>query len=219
MYYPQSQITSNLYTNGGEFIYINTQLPYVGYYWKVSNGKYFTGKTPQDTPNEEIIKSTSDRSQVILDPTYSSTISEVALAYDAPYVYDENVYNESSILTYLSLKKISLIKPPTTLVPLFSATLPTEQDYQNTEFRRYFCKKTNEIIYLEISKETYDKLVAQDSQILFELYIPFNLPWQLTGDREQVYKTNRNITELTSVRQKLPMLAEYLKMDFTKYYK
>jgi hypothetical protein len=219
MYYPQSQITSNLYTNGGEFMYSNTKLPYVGYYWKVSNGKYFTGKTPQDTPNEEIIKSTSDRSQVILDPTYSSTISEVALAYDAPYVYDENVYNESSILTYLSLKNISLIKPPTTLVPLFSATLPTQQDYQNTEFRRYFCKKTNEIIYLEISKETYDKLLAKDPQILFQLYIPFNLPWQLTGDREQVYKTNRNITELISVRQKLPMLAEYLKMDFTKYYK
>lgn len=219
MYYPQSQITSNLYTNGNEFIYVNTGLPYIGYYWKVSNGKHFTGKTPQDTPNEEIIKSTSDRSQVILDPSYSSTISEVALAYDAPYVYDENVYNESSILTYLSLKKISIIEPPTTIVPAYFATLPTPQDYQNTEFRRYFCKKTNEIIYLEISKENYDKLLAQDPQIQFQLYIPFNLPWQLTGDREQVYKTNRNITELVSVRQKLPMLAEYLKMDFIKYYK
>ena len=219
MYYPQSQITSNLYTNGNEFIYSNTQLPYVGYYWKVSNGKYFTGKTPQDTPNEEIIKSTSDRSQVILDPSYSSNISEVALAYDAPYVYDENIYNESNILTYLSLKKIPIIKPPTTIVPSYFATLPTPQDYQNTEFRRYFCKKTNELIYLEISKENYDKLVAQDPQILFELYIPFNLPWQLTGNREQVYKINKDITELISVRQKLPMLAEYLKMDFTKYYK
>jgi hypothetical protein len=64
-----------------------------------------------------------------------------------------------------------------------------------------------------------DKLIAKDPKTLFELYIPFNLPWQLTGNREQVYKTNRNITELTSVKQKLPMLAEYLKMDFTKYYK
>ena len=55
--------------------------------------------------------------------------------------------------------------------------------------------------------------------ILFQLYIPFYLPWKLIGEREQVYTINRNITELTSVRQKLPMLAEYLKMDFTKYYK
>jgi hypothetical protein len=219
MYYPQSQITSNLYTNGSEFMYLKTGLEYIGDYFKISTGKYYTGRTPQDAPNEEIIKSTSDRSQVILDPSYSSTISEVALAYDAPYVYDENLYNENEILTYLSLKKISIIKPPTTIVPSYSATLPTQQDYQNTEFRRYFCKKANEIIYLEISKETYDKLVAQDPQILFSLYIPFNLPWQLTGDREQVYKTNKNITELASVRQNLPMLAEYLKMNFTKYYK
>ena len=75
------------------------------------------------------------------------------------------------------------------------------------------------MIYLEINKDTYDKLVGHNSQILWQLYIPFNLPWQLTGDKEQVYKTNKNITELTSVRQKLPMLAEYLKNDFTKYYK
>jgi hypothetical protein len=219
MYYPQSQITPNLYTNGNEFMYLKTGIEYIGYYFKISSGKYYTGKTPQNTPNEEIIKSTSDRSQVIINPTYSSNISEIALSYDAPYVYDENLYNENEILTYLSLKKISIIAPPITIVPSYSATLPTQQDYQNTEFRRYFCKKTNEIIYLEISKETYDKLVTQDPQILFSLYIPFYLPWQLTGDREQVYKTNKNITELTSVRQKLPMLAEYLKMDFTKYYK
>ena len=85
--------------------------------------------------------------------------------------------------------------------------------------RRYFCKKTNEIIYLEVSKDTYDKLVKQDSTILWQLYLPFNLPWQLTGSKEQVYKVNKNIVELTSVKQKLSMLAEYLKMDFTKYYK
>ena len=53
-YYPLSQITSNLQTNGGEFVYKNTFTPYIGYYWKTSRGKYFTGKTPQDTPTQEI---------------------------------------------------------------------------------------------------------------------------------------------------------------------
>ena len=55
MYYPLSQITSNLHTNGGEFVIKNTNTPYVGYYWKTSKGQYFTGKTPQDTPTEELI--------------------------------------------------------------------------------------------------------------------------------------------------------------------
>jgi hypothetical protein len=201
MYYPSSQITANLNTNGGEFIYANTKQEYKGNYYKTSKGEYFTGRTPQDGPNELlIISSLNGGAKTNIQNTVTSFFNT----------------DDFTVNNYISIINQSPIASST---PTYSATLPTQQDYQNKEFRRYFCKKTNEIIYLEISKETYDKLAAQDPQILFELYIPFNLPWQLTGDREQVYKTNRNITELISVRQKLPMLAEYLKMDFTKYYK
>ena len=49
MYYPLTQITTNLYTNGEEFMYKNNLAPYSGYYWKTSKNEYFTGKTPQDT--------------------------------------------------------------------------------------------------------------------------------------------------------------------------
>jgi hypothetical protein len=201
MYYPTSQITTNLNTNGGEFVYANTLQNYKGDYYKTSKGEYFTGKTPQDGLNELLIL--SQLNEGIQTTTQNDIVSFFNI-------------DDTQVGDYLNITNQSLIAPS---IPTYSATLPTQQDYQNTEFRRYFCKKTNEIIYLEISKETYDKLVAQDPQILFQLYIPFNLPWQLTGDREQVYKTNRNVTELTSVRQKLPMLAEYLKMNFTKYYK
>ena len=211
-YYPLSQITSNLNTNGGEFMYDDTKEEYKGNYWKNSKEEYFTGRTPQDTPTKKLIKIVYNE-----DNSLSERKTSVVALFTQdpdPVVDYSGLVNTSE---YLKLKGIDPNK--ITLLPSYSATLPTEQDYKNTEFRRYFCKKTNEIIYLEISKENYDKLVAQDPQIQFQLYIPFNLPWQLTGDREQVYKTNRNITELASVRQKLPMLAEYLKMDFTKYYK
>ena len=200
MYYPLSQITTNLNTNGGDFIYANTGQEYKGDYYKTSKGEYFTGKTPQDGLNELLIILQS-KSPISLTPQNNI---ESFINTDDTQVGD-----------YLNITNQSLIASST---PTYSATLPTQQDYQNTEFRRYFCKKTNEIIYLEISKETYDKLIAQDPQLTFQLYAPFDLPWQLTGDREQVYKTNRNITELASVRQNLPMLSEYLKMDFTKYY-
>lgn len=218
MYYPKSQITSNLYTNGQELIIEGTNQLYIGYYWKTSKGEFFTGKTPQDTPKQKLIKATSDFSQTPSNPSILE--SNIALSYDAPYIGDnESLYNEKLILNYLKLKKISPISPPSVKIPMYSSTLPTQQDYTNGEMRRYFCKKTNEVIYLEVSKDTYDKLVGQDSQILWQLYKPFNLPWQLSGNKEQVYKTNKNIVELTSVKQKLPMLAEYLRMDFTKYYK
>ena len=201
MYYPLSQITPNLNTNGGELAYASTKQDYKGDYYKTSKGEYFTGKTPQDGLNELLIISIPE------------IVTQVTTQNNIVSFFNTDDFEVSK---YINITKQSTLAPSP---PFYSATLPTQQDYQNTEFRRYFCKKTNEIIYLEISKETYDKLVAQDPQILFQLYIPFYLPWQLTGDREQVYKTNKNITELTSVRQKLPMLAEYLKMDFTKYYK
>ena len=48
MYYPKSQITPNLYTNGGEYLVSSTLLPYQGFYYKLYNGTAFTGKTPND---------------------------------------------------------------------------------------------------------------------------------------------------------------------------
>ena len=50
-YYPKSQITTNLYTNGGELFVQSTGQPYSGYYYRLSNGQLFSGKTPQDLPN------------------------------------------------------------------------------------------------------------------------------------------------------------------------
>ncbi len=202
MYYPLSQIKVNLYTNGGEYVYLSTKKNYIGYYWQTSKQEFFTGKTPQDVPNEKLIQ--------IFE--YSS--NDISKGPNIPLNINQEDVRNSDYIDILNINVNQII-----LIPSFFPTLPTQQDYVNGEYRRYFCKKTNEIIYLEVSKDTYDKLVKQDSQILWQLYLPFNLPWQLTGSKEQVYKVNKNIVELTSVKQKLSMLAEYLKMDFTKYYK
>jgi hypothetical protein len=199
-YYPKSQITTGLYTNGGEFVYINTLDVYVGNYWKTSNGKYFTGKSPQDLPTREI--------SISKDP-----INETFNTEDNP----SPIFKVNYLTEYDVLKDIDSFQ--VTYAPIYSPNIPTQTDYQIGEYRRYFCKKTNEIVYLEINKDTYDKLTNKDPKILYQLYQPFNLPWQLTGDKSQVFITNKNITELTSKQQKLPMLSEYLRNDFTKYYK
>lgn len=199
MYYPLSQITVNLYTNGGEYILANSNQPYSGYYWKNSQGQFFTGKTPQDTIIERLIP--------ITNQTFLSTSEDKNnLSY-----YNQNDFD--------SINYITLTNPPIAPIsPTYSLTIPTQQDYQIGEFRRYFCKKSNEIIYLEISKDTYDKLINQNPQILYQLYQPFNIPWKLIGDKEQVYKTNKNIVELTMGQYKLPQFNKYLKEDYTKYY-
>ena len=57
-YFPLSQIKTNLYTNGYEFTtnVTDTTNSYSGYYWRTSEGKYYTGKTPQDLPTQELFK-------------------------------------------------------------------------------------------------------------------------------------------------------------------
>jgi hypothetical protein len=199
MYYPLSQITPNLFTNGNELVYLNTKKPYIGHYWKTSKNKYYTGKNPQNKPTEELISFNSEGNLPILTQSSTSFFS-----------------NEFQTSSYLNLTK-----PLSTSgnIPMFSPNIPNINDYQVGEFRRYFCKKTNEIIYLEINKYTYNKLINKESNIQFQLYQPFNLPWQITGIKEQVYTTNKNITDLTSKNNKFTNLSEYLENNFTKYYK
>jgi hypothetical protein len=202
MYYPLSQITSNLYTNGGEYVYKSNQENYTGYYWKTSSGKIYTGKTPQDIPTSELISANSNPLNPVLQ---NSSI---------PVIINQNDFENTN---YINVKSIDTSQ--IALTPTYYPTLPTQQDYQIGEFRRYFCKKTNEIQYVEISKDQFDLLVAKDPQILWQLYFPFFIPWDITGNKEQVARVNKNIVDLTMKNLRLPRFNDYIKNDYTKYYK
>ena len=206
-YYPLSQIKTNLYTNGQEFT-LTPYTPsnsYVGSYWSTSDGKFFTGKTPQDTPNSEIFKIPNS------DPKFAP-LTPIQITLDVI----SSVESQPSLETYIVTKKID---PNFSIsVPSQNITLPTIQDYQVGEFRRYFCKKTNELIYIEINKSTYNKLVNKDPQIIWQLYTPINLAWQISGNKEKVANTNKNMISLAMQRQKLYRFDEYLKFDYIKYF-
>ena len=57
MYYPKSQIITDLTTNGSEFIVADSGERYIGSYFTTSNGKSYTGKTPQDAITSLLIPS------------------------------------------------------------------------------------------------------------------------------------------------------------------
>lgn len=200
MYYPKSQITTNLYTNGGELAYASSQTQYVGYYYKTSSGEYFTGKTPQDGPNLELKPITVSINQNDLPSSFSVNVSSLNI----------------NIESYNNLKQVSqkILNIPTSYQPS-----PTTQDYQIGEFRRYFVKKTNDIIYTEVNESTYNNILNKNSQWLWQDYLPFNLPWKITGDKLQVAKTNKNIVDLTMQRLTLTKFNLYLRDDYTKFYK
>jgi hypothetical protein len=211
MYFPLSQIKPNLYTNGGEFVIISSQEDYKGYYFKTSSGKYYTGRNSSDLPNLEItLRSNSETLNLSLTTFNNSSI--IVTELDGP-----DGTEDLNVESYLSIKNIDAASQ-TTLLPQYTLTYPTTQDYQVGEFRRFFCKKTNEIQYIEIDPRQYSLLSFKDPQILWQLYYPFNIPWVISGQIEEAARVNKNIVGLTMKQLKLPRFNDYLKNDYTKYF-
>lgn len=192
-FYPPSQIKTNLHTNGGEFILSTTKQEYKGYYYKISNGKNYTGISPNDTPN------------ILLEPIVN--LIESTNTPNLISVTDDSIYSQ--------LRKT----PGNRYIPQYSLTTPTITDYQLGLFSRYFCKKTNELKYIEISKETYNQLNSKNPQIAWDLYTPISTLWYITGDKEKVTKTNYSLIYYLETTSKLPGFTQYFQGDFSKYFK
>lgn len=218
MYFPKSQIETNLYTNGNEYYISDPSDSYIGFYWKTSTGKFYTGKTPNATNYKEIFPIPNDNSFNNW-PEYKPNQSPVNFVqytdnFDgfingSPHnAEDVNFYNFKTNTNVLNTQQL----------PTYSPTLPTEEDYKIGEFERYFCVKRNQNIYLEIKEDIYNKLSSQNAQVAWQLYKPFKLSWTLTGMRDKVFLTNKNIVALTSQRNQLVGFNLYLKEDYLKYY-
>ena len=144
MYFPLSQISTNLYTSGGEFQYPaasgKVNLGYTGYYFKTSDGRYFTGKTPQDVPNDEIVLIRKD---IFSTPNPSGTST-------SNYITVPRAYSNSN-------PRLPVGNNP----PKISIPFPTQDDYNTGEFQRYFLKKRTNYIYLEVDQQTYENIYNQ----------------------------------------------------------
>lgn len=218
MYYPKNKIITNQYTNGGEYQYLISKLPYNGYYWKTFEGKFYTGKNPNDKPIIEL--KLIQQSENFYNPINPKMI--IDLGYDGLSIFEESKsqpYNEELILKYLSLKKISTNNLPMKDYPIIYYPKPTEEDYKNENIIRYFLIKINSPSYMEVNKETYDKIIKKDNSIVHELFTPFFIVWSLFTDKDKMFNSNKNITLLQEKRLKKTGLGQYLGFDFSKFHK
>lgn len=171
-YYPKNKIQQNLQTNGDEYKtienYNNNGPSYSGYYYKLYNGKYYTGEFPGNGDNKELI----------------------------PIIVTKNVTSFTPALTTSHIP------------PLY----PTPKDYEVGVFTRYFIKKRNEFLFDELTKDQY-------GNVNNTLYIKVPIQWQLVGDKDATYISNRNMVLLAEQKNKVPGLTTYLKEDYLKYYK
>ena len=204
MYYPPSQIKTNLYTNGNELVYSSDYSDYQGYYYKTSNGKYYTGRNPDDGPVSEIIIPNYSKEEDAEEGEEGNYTSEAAL-YLVP-----DVYAQSQNLNTNSIPP----KPPTQIT-----RVPTEENYQLGEYQRYFSTKLNEVQYKEISLNEYNKFKNEEPDVDYFLYNVFTLPWLISGDRNEVVNVNKLTTERIQRRYSLVGFTSYFDGKYDQYFK
>ena len=212
-YFPKSQIKPNLITDGNEYMILSTGTPYSGFYYKISTGQKYTGKTPQDGGNFELVPITNANdgtpsikgNEIVFTDNWDG--NESYISKNGPIINDQ--YIKVTIGSDL---------PPPRFLPSYNSPKPTKKDYKIGEFQRYFCKKTNELIYLEIDKETFQQLTDEDPKIAFDLYNPIKTSWSLTGSPQSVFNTNKKIIALIERNQKWYGFTKYFQDKFSEYY-
>jgi hypothetical protein len=206
-YFPKNKIKTGLYTSGDEYTLIEDNKNYIGKYWSTSSGKLFTGLGPTDKPYFELspLKKVPKNNQ---KSTTTPTISNV--------IFSENMnYKINEVFNYINITDniVENISIPTPFYPQ-----PTESDYKLGEFQRYFCVKSNELKYTEVNKEQYTKFKNKDNSVSWQYYTSFSLPWDISGDKEKVYQTNKNIVLITEQNIKRRGLQEFLRKNYLKFY-
>ena len=92
-YYPKNKIQQNLQTDGDEYKTItsyNSNGPfYTGFYYKLYNGKYYTGRFPGDGNNEELIPAVVT---TVTSPTPSLVTSPIPPMFPTPEDYKRGVF-------------------------------------------------------------------------------------------------------------------------------
>ena len=160
-YIPKSKLNIKE-TNGQEFQLISNKKAYVGRYMQLSNGKIFAGSDPLNPGGE-------------LEPI-NVPINNLG------YSRDVRIYKalKPEISSYVG--KIKDIP--------FSKNTPTEDNYSNGYFIRYFVKKINQNnFYKEISKEVYNSLKKKKSEYDINLYKPGQIKWALRGNVRTINKS------------------------------
>ena len=194
MYYPQSKILENQYADENELVYKNTKEPYQGLYHILADGKIYTGKNPRDGQ--------------LLELEYSNNVKFSDDDGDFSSLTPTQILKNTQ---YDAIRQRVNIKPPASelIEPKYS-----EPVVQYPSFKRYFLRRTNNIIFTEVSQVDYNAIKIKDPKYNFGIYIPFELPWTTSGGN--IAEINQKVTLLTEKRFKVYGLSKYI-TNYTEF--
>ena len=212
-YIPEHRFQGNLYTNGGEYTILSSGKEYQGFYYKVSTGKFFSGKTPYNSITQELIP-------IVISSTVNNTLSNTSL--NPPRIIGNTL--ESSLnpikypyfgyksleqtSTYINAFNIDVNK--TYLTPPPFLPNPTSEDYANGTFIRYILFNTVTKNYIEVDQNTFNKISSQNPSWDYFPYISFTLPWKISGTKKEILETNTKMIAVVIQENNLPSLSLYL---------
>ena len=167
-YLPKSKFSIKN-TAGSELVYkSNNQKIYIGDYILTSTGKYYEGTNNLILGNELILM---------------EDFTNVSKVFGSSKDVKKHKIFKKNIVDFLK---------NTTPIPL-EKPYPTDKDYKNGFFKRYFAKRINGNIFIEISSKTYDDLKKKNPKYDHNLYEAGSLIWHLIG--------NVFLLNTTSIRQ------------------
>lgn len=201
-YIPKNRIKTNLVSNG-EYVIAATGKTYYGYYHALYNGKFYTGKTQYDFPLLELIKPENTTANILTTKNIDEILS---------------VPVNSSQYSYVIYNALNVDEPLPKILPNLYIPIITDNDIELGEFTRYFVKKVNENLYVEVNKEQHDNFQSQNPEYFWEIYSTISIPWNITGDLEKTYNINKNIVGLWEKNNNQLGLGAYLKYDYLEFY-
>lgn len=208
IYYPDSQITKNLYTGGKEWMLLNTWQEYVGYYHRYSNGEVYTEREWDDNRSLRLTKYKENP---------DSYFKYLDLKNYSVYRGEKyEIVGAQKIYTYIAPRAVKVI--------------PNDDDISNGSMKRFFVYKRNEpnIVLFEIDESQTKNFEKNNAGINQYLYDYFTIPWKLTGPEFDVFQngivkmpgvvsSNQRIIDRYS--KKFPILRQILNnpREHTKY--
>ena len=199
MYYPKSQIQTGFYSNN-DLLVVSTNTLYIGPYFQTSDGQYYSGKEPNDGVNELLIRPEGG----IDEPVHPSTLNRVTGANIEDPRYDE----DNMTYTILS-EQYGTSSPyyPISYYPIINSNYIADK-----EFTRYIVKKTNENLYTEVSPQNFLESINSS------LYISFQLPWVISGDKEEVRQINAKQVVFIEKNLQINGLGKFLRFNYLQFY-
>jgi|MDSZ01.3.fsa_nt_gb hypothetical protein len=196
MYTPPELVDAGKYTTGKEWMDIETEEEYIGFYHQYPNGATYSGAE------------LNEQSRHLMP--YTITIEPQTL------VNDPNVTDNFNNSEYFRLTGARFSEHYT---PRYYYPQPVERDYEQKFIQRYFAQRVNNIKDItEISQTEFD-LVNEKNKPGIDggLYKVDKILWTIAGPIDEVRKVNARV-RAEFARTCMPRITDYLS-ELDEYHK